>query len=117
MDSKQFDTIVKSFGTAASRRRVMRGAAATALGALGLGVGRAAAAPRTCATCICGVGRPCNPKTETCVEVGRGFPSAEDQCSALCAQQGFKFCGAGSQFHAWMIWPCAGRTASRCRPR
>jgi hypothetical protein len=33
------------------------------------------------------------------VEVGRGFPSASDQCSALCEQQGFKFCGAGNQFH------------------
>jgi hypothetical protein len=100
MDSKHFDSLVKSFGSAASRRRVMRGAAATAIGALGLGVGRAAAAPRTCATCICGVGRPCNPKTtDTCVEVGRGFPSAADQCSARCEQQGFKFCGAGSQFH------------------
>jgi hypothetical protein len=40
MDSKRFDSIVKSFGTAASRRRMVRGAAATALGALGLGVGR-----------------------------------------------------------------------------
>jgi hypothetical protein len=100
MDSKHFDSFVKSFGTAASRRRVVRGATAAALGALGLGVGRAAAAPRTCATCICGVGRPCNPKTtDTCVEVGRGFPSAADQCSNRCAEQGFKFCGAGSQFH------------------
>jgi hypothetical protein len=54
MDSKQFDTIVKSFGTAASRRRVLRGVTATALGALGLGMGRSAAQvvrcdPQTCA--------------------------------------------------------------------
>jgi hypothetical protein len=100
MDSKHFDSLVKSFGTAASRRGVVRGGVAAAIGALGLGLGRAAAAPRTCATCTCGVGRPCNPKTtDTCVEVGRGFPSAEDQCSNQCEQQGFKFCGAGSQFH------------------
>ena len=99
MDSKHFDSIVKSFGSGASRRGVVRGAAAAALGALGLGGGRAAAAPRSCAICTCGVGRPCNPKQQFCVEVGRGFPSAQDQCSARCAQGGFKFCGAGSQFH------------------
>ena len=99
MDSKHFDSLVKSFGTGASRRGVVRGAAAVAIGALGLGFGRAAAAPRTCATCTCGVGRPCNPKTTCQVEVGRGFPTATDACSAQCAQAGFKFCGAGSQFH------------------
>ena len=111
MDSTHFNRIVKSFGTAASRREVLRGSVVTALGALGLGVSQAAgkgkhrrkvhaAAPRTCASCICGVGRPCNPKTtDTCVEVGLGFPSAADQCSNRCAEQGFKFCGAGSQFH------------------
>jgi hypothetical protein len=100
MDSQKFDRIVKSLGTGASRRGVVRGAAAAALGALGLGAaGRVSAAPRTCATCTCGVGRPCNPRQQFCVEVGRGFPSATDQCSARCAQAGFKFCGAGTQFH------------------
>jgi len=99
MDSKHFDSLVKSFGTAASRRGVVRGGVAAAIGALGLGLGRAAAAPRTCATCTCGVGRPCNPKSTCQVEVGRTFPTATDACSNRCAQEGFKFCGAGSQFH------------------
>jgi hypothetical protein len=99
MDSKHFDSLVESFGTAASRRGVVRGGVAAAIGALGLGLGRAAAAPRTCATCTCGVGRPCNPKSTCQVEVGRTFPTATDACSNRCAEQGFKFCGAGSQFH------------------
>jgi hypothetical protein len=101
MDSKHFDSFVKSFGTAASRRRVVRGATAAALGALGLGVGRAAAAPQTCATCICGVGKPCNPKgDDQCIVVGRTFPGTlTQQCTAACDQAGFKFCGFGTQFH------------------
>ena len=101
MDSKQFDSIVKSFGTGASRRGVLRGVTATALGALGLGFSRAAAAPLTCVTCTCGVGRQCNPKRTCQVELGRGFPSSDEACADRCAQQGqgLKVCEASSQFH------------------
>ena len=97
MDSHTFDRLARTLATGASRRKALAGLAGGALGVLSLGSTRAA--PRTCATCTCGVGRPCNPKSTACVEVGRGFPTAEDQCSDQCAQQGFKFCGAGSQFH------------------
>jgi hypothetical protein len=99
MDSKQFDSIVKSFGTAASRRRVLRGATAAALGALGLGVGRAAAAPQICVSCVCGVGKPCNVKGGPICSTTRGFPSPERACQVACEQQGFKFCGGVTQFH------------------
>ena len=97
MDSQKFDRIVKSLGTDASRRGVLRGLTAGALGALGLGLGRAAAAPvvrcdpQTCAaqaagnqcvTCQCqgvpGGGRGvqecvcteqvCPPRTHCCPE-------------------------------------------------
>jgi len=101
MDASTFDRLVQSLADATSRRRVLKALTGTVAGGVALAAGtRAAGAdPRTCATCTCGVGRPCNPKTQFCVEVGRGFPSAADQCSARCAQAGFKFCGAGTQFH------------------
>jgi hypothetical protein len=101
MAGKDLDSLAQGLAEGrVSRRRALKlfglGLVGTAVAAL---TGTAYAAPRTCATCTCGVGRPCNPKQQFCVEVGRGFPTAEDQCSALCAQQGFKFCGAGNQFH------------------
>jgi hypothetical protein len=102
MAGKDLDSLAKEL----AEEKISRGRALKRLGAALLGgtllaafPGVASAAPRTCATCTCGVGRPCNPKQQFCVEVGRGFPTAEDQCSALCEQQGFKFCGAGNQFH------------------
>ncbi len=101
MSGKDLDALAKGL----AEERISRGGALKRMGAVLLGGLLAAspaaafAAPRTCATCTCGVGRPCNPKTTMCVEVGRGFPSASDQCSARCEQQGFKFCGAGNQFH------------------
>jgi hypothetical protein len=97
-----FDNLAKGL----AEGRVTRGRALKTFGAAIFGgaltaliPGVAFAAPRTCATCTCGVGRPCNPRQEFCVEVGRGFPTASDQCSARCTQAGFKFCGAGNQFH------------------
>jgi hypothetical protein len=97
MDRK-LDELSRRMGQATSRRQALKILGAGLLGS-GLLAHSAYGAPRTCATCTCGVGRPCNPKQQFCVEVGRGFPTAEDQCSALCEQQGFKFCGAGNQFH------------------
>ena len=101
MDAERFDRIAKSLRDGASRRRILKALTATVAGGTVVAIGSrpASADPRTCATCTCGVGRPCNPKQQFCVEVGRGFPSAEDQCSDQCAQAGFKFCGAGTQFH------------------
>jgi len=102
MSDNNFDALTKLTAKALTRRQTL-GALAATLGGVFLtavGGGRAfAMPPRTCATCTCGVGRPCNPREQFCVEVGRGFPSASDQCSARCAQAGFKFCGAGTQFH------------------
>jgi hypothetical protein len=48
-------------------------------------------------TCICGTGRPCNPKSTTCTEV-RAFP-AEQACSEACAQRNQNLCGLGNTFH------------------
>ena len=101
MDAHKFDRVAKLLGNGSSRRTLLKALAGTAAGGAVMVASTrvTSAAPRTCATCTCGVGRPCNPKQQFCVEVGRGFPTAEDQCSARCAQAGFKFCGAGSQFH------------------
>ena len=102
MSDNNFDALSKLAAKSVTRRDTVRGMVAALGGALLAAVGAKGAfamAPRSCALCTCGVGRPCNPKTQCCVEVGRGFPSAEDQCSGRCAEAGFKFCGAGSQFH------------------
>jgi hypothetical protein len=101
MVGKDLDALAKGLAEERiSRGKALKRVGATLLGGLLASIPVAAfAAPRTCATCQCGVGRPCNVKQTFCVEVGRGFPSASDQCSALCTQAGFKFCGAGTQFH------------------
>ena len=96
---ERMDRLSKDLAQGVSRRKALALMGAAVGGTFALLTGRAQAAPRQCATCTCGVGRPCNPREQFCVEVGRGFPTAEDQCSALCEQQGFKFCGAGTQFH------------------
>jgi len=95
---KKVEELSRRMGHATSRRQALK---ILGVGLVGSGflARSASAAPRTCATCQCGVGRPCNVKQTFCVEVGRGFPSAQDQCSARCTQAGFKFCGAGTQFH------------------
>jgi hypothetical protein len=101
MAGKDLDALAKGL----AEEQISRGAALKRVGAALVGGLLASipvaafAAPRTCATCSCGTGRPCNEKATFCVEVGRGFPSAQDQCSARCTQAGFKFCGAGTQFH------------------
>jgi hypothetical protein len=101
MADDRFDTLTKSVGKAVTRRDTLR-AFLTILGGAALtlvGAKRASADPRTCVTCVCGVGRPCNAKGSTCAEVGQQFPTVEDACSDACERSGFKFCGAGSQFH------------------
>jgi hypothetical protein len=96
---ESFDAFTKMLATGDSRRRAFKtiGSAAAA-GALGLfGASRAYADPRTCVTCICGVGRPCNPKSTTCTEV-RGF-SAEQACTEACERANQDLCGMGNAFH------------------
>src|SRR5215216_4707963 len=101
MAGKDLDALAKGL----AEERISRGAALKRVGAALLGGMLASipvaafASPRTCATCTCGVGRPCNPRTTCQVEVGRGFPSASNACAGVCAEQGLRFCGAGSQFH------------------
>jgi hypothetical protein len=94
-----FDRVSKGMARATSRRQALKlfgaGLAGTTFAAL---AGTAAAAPASCVTCICGVGRPCNPKSTTCTTT-RGFPSAEAACQGACAAQNQDFCGAGNQFH------------------
>jgi hypothetical protein len=95
MDSHKFDRIAKTLATGASRRKALTGLVGGTLGALALGSTRAA--PRTCTTCICGTGRPCNPKSTSCTE-DRGFP-AEQSCKTECERKGQRLCSLGNSFH------------------
>ena len=99
MSADGFDALTKSTAKAVTRRKALLGLAAGMGGALLalFGGTTALAAPRTCVTCICGVGRPCNPKSTTCTEV-RAFP-AEQACSEACARQNQQLCGQGQTFH------------------
>jgi hypothetical protein len=102
MSDNSFDALSKMAAKSVTRRQTLRGLAAVLGGALLTGVGAKSAfgaPPRTCTTCTCGVGKPCNARQQCCAEVGQQFPTNEDACSATCTQQGFKFCGAGTQFH------------------
>jgi hypothetical protein len=96
--SDQFDRLSKGLAEGMSRGRALKmfgaGLAGTMLAGL---MGTAKAAPQTCVTCICGTGRPCNPKSTTCAEV-RAFP-AEQACSEACARQNQNLCGLGNTFH------------------
>jgi hypothetical protein len=95
MESK-LEQLSRRMGQATSRRQALKimgaGLAGSALFARS-----ASAAPRTCVTCICGTGRPCNPKSTTCTEV-RGF-SAEQSCTQACERAGQRLCGLGNSFH------------------
>ena len=94
-----FDALTKTAGKAMTRRETFRGVLTILGGALLVLVGgrRAYADPQTCVVCICGTGRPCNPKSSTCAEV-RAFP-AETTCEEACAKQGQNLCSAGEAFH------------------
>jgi hypothetical protein len=97
---EEFDSLAKGLAQGGmSRRKSLKLAAASIAGAAAglLLSGRASAAPRTCVTCICGTGQPCNPKSTTCTEV-RAFP-ANDECSAACARKNQNLCGLGQTFH------------------
>ena len=93
---RKLEQLSRRMGQATSRRQALKimgaGLAGSALFARS-----ASAAPRTCVTCICGTGRPCNPKSTTCTEV-RGF-SAEESCTQACASKGQNLCGLGNSFH------------------
>jgi hypothetical protein len=95
---RKLEELSRRIGQATSRRQALKIFGAGLVGS-GVLARSAYADPRTCATCQCRVGQPCNVKTTFCVEVGRGFPSAQDQCWARSTQAGFKFCGAGTQLH------------------
>ena len=103
MSAYEFDELTKGLANGSSRRGILKMlgkvlVAGTAVGALtAIGSGTAGAAPRTCVTCVCGVGRPCNPKSSFCTEV-RGF-SAEQTCAQACQRQNQRLCGAGNAFH------------------
>jgi hypothetical protein len=92
----KLDQLSRRMSQATSRRQALKimgaGLAGSALFARS-----ASAAPRTCVTCICGTGRPCNPKSTTCTEV-RAFP-AEQACAEACAQKNQNLCGLGNTFH------------------
>src|SRR5919201_255280 len=96
---EQFDRLARSLAEGKKSRRQALKLVGAAVGgtALALLTGKASAAPRTCVTCICGVGRPCNPKSTTCSEV-REFP-AEQTCEEACARQNQRLCGVGNAFH------------------
>jgi hypothetical protein len=91
MSDNSFDALSKMAAKATTRRQTLRGLAAVLGGALvaTLGGSRAlAAAPQLC--CVCGVGRPCNPKN--CVST-HGFPGGTT-CQDICGKK-----GVCDQFH------------------
>jgi hypothetical protein len=96
MDSKNFDSMVKSFGKNASRRGVLRGASVAALGAIALGLGRGQVAAAGCSN-----RNPC---------------PADLDCTAPC---GTVVCkrgnagGGGGNFCACES-PCAGTSRPVC---
>jgi hypothetical protein len=93
---KMLDSLSRRMGRATSRRQALKvfgaGLAGSALLAR-----PAFADPQTCVTCICGVGKPCNPKSTTCTTT-RGFP-AQQACSQACAAKNQSLCGLGNTFH------------------
>jgi hypothetical protein len=94
---KKLDQLSRRMGHATSRRQALKIFGAGLVGSALL-PRAASAAPRTCVTCVCGVGRPCNPKTTQCTEQ-RNFPSPQLACEEACRQAGFFFCGGFTQSH------------------
>jgi hypothetical protein len=96
---ERLERLSRGMAGAKSRRQALKIFGAGLLGtSLAGGVaGSALAAPKTCVTCICGTGRPCNPKSTTCTLV-RGFP-AEQACQLECERKGQRLCGVGNSFH------------------
>jgi hypothetical protein len=94
------DHVSKGMAKATSRRQALKvlgaGLATTAVGSAF--ASSAIAAPQTCLTCACGVGKPCNTKSTVCT-TQKSFPTPEAACGAACTQAGFKFCGGVTQFH------------------
>jgi hypothetical protein len=96
--ANQFDELAKSLAKGISRRLAVKLFTAGLAGAVFAAItGKAEAAPRTCVTCVCGTGRPCNPKSTTCAEV-RAFPATQT-CSEACAKQGQNLCSTGTAYH------------------
>ena len=94
------DRVSVGMAKATSRRQALKlfgaGLAATAAGSVF--ASSASAAPQTCLTCACGVGKPCNTKSTVCT-TQKQFPTPEAACGAACTQAWFKFCGGVTQFH------------------
>lgn len=91
MSDHNFDELAKLSAQSVTRRQTLRGLAAMLGGALlaSVSAGRAfAAAPQLC--CICGAGKPCNPKQ--CFTTA-GFPGT-GVCAAACGKR-----GVCSEFH------------------
>jgi hypothetical protein len=94
----QFDELAKSLAQGISRRQALKVFTAGLAGAVFAALtGKVQADPRTCVTCICGVGRPCNPKSSACTEV-RDFPAGQ-ACQQACASQHLRLCGQGNAYH------------------
>ena len=100
MAGKDLDALAKEL----AEERISRGKALKRMGAALIGgllasapMTAAFAAPQTCVTCVCGTGKPCNPKSTTCTRL-RGFP-AEQTCQEACAKKGQNLCSAGNAFH------------------
>ena len=96
---RKIDGLSRRVAQATTRRQAFKifgaGLAGTTFAGL---AASASAAPRTCVTCVCGVGKPCNPKSTQCTEQ-RSFPSPQLACEEACRQSGFFFCGGFTQSH------------------
>jgi hypothetical protein len=101
MSGKDLDALAKGL----AEERISRGKALKRLGAALLGgsllaafPGVASAAPQRCITCVCGTGRPCNPKGDPVCTEDRGFPVGTT-CEQACARKNLRFCGGATKFH------------------
>jgi len=97
MAANRFDEVTKLLAKKPTRRQVVKGLGLAALGGVLSSFGVASADPRTCVTCACGTGKPCNVKSSFCTEL-RGFPPGQT-CQEACAKQNQKLCGQGQAFH------------------
>ena len=94
---KMLDRLSRGMASATTRRQALKIMGAGLAGSA-LFAGSASAAPQTCVNCVCGVGKPCNPKSTQCTST-KNFPSPELACQNACRQAGFFFCGGFTQFH------------------
>lgn len=94
---KLLDRMSRGMAQATTRRQALKAMGAGLAGSA-LFASTAGAAPRTCVTCSCGTGNPCNVKSTQCTVV-RAFEDDITACQQACAKKNQDFCGPFQAFH------------------